>query len=171
MRRTLSLGLVLATCVATGVAACSSTPPPTPAPTVETPTWDPRKDQIDQAAAIWERQQPPGYAYTFDHAGPPGDGAAWRYRVSALEHDVEVQHLSGLAQPAGAEGRMAVDGLNPALECAGSDGRDVVDEALPRRFYFEARTKHHGRRSGPFGFGRVNQKFHLRFIGKTIPLS
>ena len=118
MRRTLSVGLVLATCVATGVAACSSTPPATPAPTVETPSWDPRQDQIDQAAAIWQRHEPPGYAYTFDHAGPAGDGASWQYRVSSLEDDVEVQHLSGLVQAAGDAGSMSVAGLFDAARGA-----------------------------------------------------
>ena len=108
MRRTLSVGLVLGMSLATVVAACSSTPPATPAPTVETPSWDPRKDQIDQAAAIWDRQEPPGYAYTFDHAGASGDGASWGYRVSGLEGDVEVQHVVVQAhahrRPAAGEG-------------------------------------------------------------------
>ena len=113
MRRTLSLGLVLATFVATGVAACSSTPPATPAPTVETPTWDPRKDQIDTAAAIWDRQRPPAYAYTLSNDGTSPERPGWRYHVSGLEGDEQVQRLfaqSGLVANLAPE-ELGVDGL------------------------------------------------------------
>lgn len=123
MRRTLSVGLVLSTSLAVGVASCSSTPPPTPAPTVETPSWDPRRDAIDQAQAIWERQRPPAYAYTLEHAGTPGDDDAWTYRVSGLEGGVQVQLVSGAAQPADAAASMSVEGLFDAARAGlASDG-------------------------------------------------
>src|SRR6188472_2025270 len=110
MRRTLGVGLVLAS-LAVGVTACSSTPPPTPAPTVEAPTWDPRKDAIDQSSAIWDRQRPPAYAYTFEREGPPGSGTSSTYRVSGLEGDVQLQHVAGAKQPAAGEAAMTVEGL------------------------------------------------------------
>src|SRR5262245_35512670 len=121
MRRTLGVGLVLAG-LAAGIASCSSTPPPTPAPTVAASAWDPRGDTIDRAAATWKRQQPPAYAYTFAHAGPAGGGSSWTYRVSGLEGDVELQHLSGTAQPAAAEPAMTIEGLYDVARAALSSG-------------------------------------------------
>ena len=117
MRRTLGVGLVLAS-LAVGVTACSSTPPPTPAPTVEAPTWDARKDAIDQSSAIWDRQRPPAYAYTFEREGPPGSGTSSTYRVSGLEGDVQLQHVAGTKQPAAGEAAMTVEGLYDVARAA-----------------------------------------------------
>jgi hypothetical protein len=45
-------------------AACGSSPPPASVAPAPTSTWDPRRDEIDHAAAIWAAEQPATYAYT-----------------------------------------------------------------------------------------------------------
>ncbi len=56
--------LALGAMLALAVAACGSAPPsPSPVPTPES-TWDPRRDEIDQAANAWAAEQPGTYAYT-----------------------------------------------------------------------------------------------------------
>jgi len=81
--------LALGVALALFAAACGSAPPtPTPEPT-PAPTWDPRRDEIDQAEGVWEAEQPATYAYTSTNA-VNGMGAA-ASRVTGIDGHVEVQ--------------------------------------------------------------------------------
>jgi hypothetical protein len=93
----LALGMLLAIVAA----ACASTPPsPTPAPTPAS-TWDPRRDEIDQAEGVWNAEQPGTHAYTSSLFVNGMGGSA--SRVTAIDGHVEVQQrtVSSLVNPAG----------------------------------------------------------------------
>jgi hypothetical protein len=112
MRRTLGGAVVLVLLAA----ACGSTPPPTPPPaTPAAAAWDPRRDAIDEHAAIWSKHQPAAYAYDLDHEG---DGQTWRYHVSGLEGSAQVQHVSGTTLPDAALSGVTVDGLFDSARAA-----------------------------------------------------
>ncbi len=85
----LALGLLLAV----AAAACGSAPPsPTAAPTPVS-TWDPRRDEIDQAEDVWKTEQPGTYAYTSTFS-VDGMGSATS-RVTGIDGHVEAQVLQG----------------------------------------------------------------------------
>jgi hypothetical protein len=94
------------------VAACGG-PAVTPSP-VATPsaTWDPRRDVIDQAEAVWKAHQPGTYAYTATLAGD--DGAVTAYRATGMDGRVELQPIAG-QPPADAAGTMTVEDLYEAV--------------------------------------------------------
>jgi len=108
LRRKLVGALVLALLAA----ACGASPPATPAPaTPAASEWDPRLDSIGSHQSVWASHQPTAYAYDLESAGEPGLDPGFRYHVSALEGDVQVQHLAGATLSEADQAGVTVDGL------------------------------------------------------------
>ncbi|HYO43029.1 MAG TPA: DUF6174 domain-containing protein [Candidatus Limnocylindrales bacterium] len=129
----LGLGLALALAAAAcGSAPSSPSPEPTPAS-----TWDPRRDEIDQAEGVWTAEQPDTYAYTSTNFVNGMGGAT--SRVTGIDGHIEVQEraTSAFVNDAGTIEAMFENAR------AGLAGDGTVTVAVDQRYGFLASLDYH----------------------------
>lgn len=125
----LALWLALGLLLASAAAACGSAPPsPTIAPTPVS-SWDPRRDEIDQAQGIWETEHPGTYAYT-STTSVDGMGSA-SSRVAGMDGHTEVLVLAanGFVSSDGATVEALFDVARASL-----DGSGTLRVAIDQRY-------------------------------------
>jgi hypothetical protein len=120
MATRLRLGVTLAVLVA----ACGS-PTVTPPSVAPSPTWDPRRDQVDQAQAVWEVERPGTVAYTtVDLVDGHGTTSV---RVTEMDGNVETHVLqAGSLAPADGGASLAIDSLFDRARAALEGDAEVV---------------------------------------------